>query len=496
MKKIGTIIITVLLSLTVINAQNFDDALRYSQIFYSGTARFMSMGGAFTALGGDLSVLSQNPAGLGVFRSSEISVTPQLFHIMTSTSFGDRASDYIYDFNLNQVGIVANIINKNSDKGLITLNVGYSFNKTNNLNQNVMIKGISDNSSLADYWVDKSNGYTHSQLPDIDDPSAYLAYDTWIIDTLSGQSTQYGTVYSNYGDNPPSIYGQTIRRLVTNEGYTGEHAFSVAGNYSNKFYFGATFGLTRLSYSSKYEHLESTDLNLPSGFQDFNYTFLFRNTGYGYTLKLGAIFKPIEPLRIGLAFHSPTFYRIDEYVEDNLTSSFSDGGNYESSNNPSRYNYALTTPFRVMIGAAYQLKKLALFSADYEYVDYSSAKFSETGDGFDYSEKNLAIRNSLKSANNFRLGAELRKNNLYLRGGYAYYGKALKPGDVNQDLDYSSFSLGGGFREQNISVDFAYTRLMNSQNYILYSSNAGTLETNLDANRNMFTVTFGYKFGF
>ncbi|MBG0858328.1 MAG: outer membrane protein transport protein [Bacteroidales bacterium] len=496
MKRISIIIFTVLALYPGLNAQNSDDALRYSQLFYSGTARFLSMGGAFTALGGDISVLSQNPAGLGIFRTSEISVTPQLFHINTTSDFDRSTSDYLYDFNLTQAGVVANILNRNADKGILTLNVGYSYNKTNNLNQNIMIDGISDFSSLADYWVDKAEGYYHDELSGIDDPSTFLAYDTWLIDTLSGFNTLYGSVYSNYGDDPPSVYGQNIRRLVTYEGFTGEHALSVGGNYSNKLFFGATLGISRLSYSSKYEHLETTDADLPSNFTDFNYTFYYKNTGFGYTVKLGAIFKPIEPLRVGVAFHSPTFYRIDEYVEDNLTSSFSDGGNYESSNEPTRYNYALTTPFRVMIGAAYQLKKLALFSADYEFTDYSSARFSETGDGFDYSEKNLAIRNSLKAVNNFRLGAELRFNSLYLRGGYGYYGKAYKAGDINEDLDYSIFSLGGGFREQNIIVDFGYSRLMNSQDYILYSSSIETLGTNLNINRNMFTLTFGYKFGF
>ena len=73
-------------------AQNVDDALRYSQIFYGGTARFMSMGGAFTALGGDISSLSQNPAGLGVFRSSELTITPQLFHIKTNAGFNGTSS--------------------------------------------------------------------------------------------------------------------------------------------------------------------------------------------------------------------------------------------------------------------------------------------------------------------------------------------------------------------------------------------------------------------
>src|SRR5512137_2926767 len=109
MKRIAFTIITAAIAFTGVFAQNVNDALRYSQIFYTGTARFMSMGGAFTALGGDLSTLTQNPAGLGVFRSSEISVSPQLFYNNTSASFNGISKDYLYNFNLGQAGIVSNI---------------------------------------------------------------------------------------------------------------------------------------------------------------------------------------------------------------------------------------------------------------------------------------------------------------------------------------------------------------------------------------------------
>jgi len=497
MKKIALISIIVLGILGKAVAQNADDALRYSQLFYTGTARFMAMGGAFTALGGDLSSLSQNPAGLGVFRSSEISVSPQLFHIKTGAVFnGSNSEDYIYNFNLGQAGIVANLINNSSGTGLTSLNVGYSFNRTNNLNQSILVKGISNNSSLADFWTDISSGYFKDELAEFV-PEAFLAWDTWIIDTLSGYGTEYGTVYSNYGDNPPSVYGQNIHRLITNEGYTGEHALSVGGNYSDKIYFGATLGITRISYSSHYEHSESSDVTLPSGFTDFNYTFHYDNTGTGYGLKLGGIFKPLEILRVGIAFHSPTVFRINEYVHDNMTSKFDDGGKYESENNPDRYNYALTTPFRVIGGVALQVKKLALLSADYEYIDYGIAKFSETGDGYDYGNKNLAIKNTLGPVSNFRLGAEFRLSRIYLRGGYGYYGKAFKQNsDINRDLDYNSLSFGGGFREQNIFIDFGYASLSNPQRYILYDSSIETAVSDIDTRRNMFTVTFGYKFGY
>ncbi len=416
MRKVSLIFVTLIATLSVSFAQNADDALRYSQQFYTGTARFMSMGGAFTALGGDISSLSQNPAGIGVFRSSEISITPQLFQIKSTAGFnGTNTSDHIYNFNMAQAGIVVNIIENDSESGLISLNMGYSFNKTNNLNQSIIIEGISNNSSLADYWTDLAEGVLRENLTD----EAFLAWDTWIIDSLPGFEDSYGTIYSNYGDDPPSIYGQNTRRLVTYDGYIGEHAISAGINYSNNLFIGATLGISRLNYASKYEHLESTEAVLPSQFENFNYTYYYSNEGTGFGLKLGAIYRPLSILRLGFAFHSPTLYKINEYVYDNITSSFSDGGQYSSSNDPLRYSYALTTPFRVMAGAAIQLQKLALISADYEFIDYSTARFSDTGDDFSYDSRNAIIKSTLRAASNIRLGAELRFNRLYLRGGYS-----------------------------------------------------------------------------
>ncbi len=496
MKKIAIFIVAALSLFQIGKSQNIDDALRYSQFFYGGTARFMSMGSAFTALGGDISTLSQNPAGLGVFRSSEFTITPQLFQAKTSASFNSMtSSDHLYNFNLNQGGIVSNLISNDNETGLITLNFGYSFNKSNNFNQSTRIQNTNSSSSMADYWTLYSEGKYFRDLTGVEG----IAYDAWIIDTITGSGgSSYGTVYSNYGDNPPSVYGQTIRRIVSNEGYTGEHAISIGGNYSNKLFFGATLGISKLRYTSHYEHYESANSTLASGFKNFTYTDHLEDSGTGYSLKMGAIIKPVETVRIGLAFHSPTFYKINEYFYEDITSNFSGGGKYEFANDPLRFQYALTTPFRALAGIAVQVKKFALLSADYEFVDYSSARFSETGDGYDYSEKNSFIKNGLKSASNIRLGGEFRLNNVYLRTGYGYYGKAFQPGEDNAELDYNSLSFGAGFREKNVSIDFAFTSYKSSMSTFLYPLDNTFVPAvvNQSTIRNMFTLTVGYKFGY
>lgn len=497
MKRLSFVIALILCLSGGVLAQNVDDAWRYSQIFYGGTARFNSMGGAFTALGGDISTLSQNPAGIGVFRSSELTLSPQLMHNASKAGFYGMSTDFLYNFNLGQAGIVSNLIsNQNSESGLISLNVGYSFNKTNNFNQNVRIQGRNTNSSLADYWsaVANDDGLYYDELLGVSGP-----YETFIIDTISGSGgNRYGTVFSLYGDNPASTYGQNVRRLITNEGYSGEHALSVGGNYSNKIYFGLTLGINKIRYTGHYEHLESVDQSYQGTFENFTYTDHFEHTGTGYSIKLGAIIRPVEALRIGIAFHSPTWYRINEYFYENFSSDFTGFETATFTSNPSRFQFGLATPFKALAGVGVQIGKIGLLSADYEFVDYSTARFFETGDDYDYSEGNYELRNSLKAAHNLRFGGELRFDKLYLRGGYGYYGKAFADGEDNDQLDFSSISGGIGFREQRVSIDFGFTHYGYDQSYTMYPlpSDFNPAIATLSTNKNMFTLTLGYKFGY
>jgi hypothetical protein len=496
MKRISLLIFAALSMFAGVKAQNEEDALRYSQLFYGGTARFMSMGGAFTALGGDLSAISLNPAGTGVFRSTEFSFTPQLYYNNTSSLWNNSTSKDVSSlFNLNQIGIVCNIISNNTEKGLINLNIAYSYNRTNNFTENITINGISNKSSMADYWASRANGYSKMDMPD----DSWAAYQTSLIDTLSGSNSSYGTIFSRYGDNPFSTYGQEIKRVITNVGYTGEHSFSIGANFSNKFYLGTTLGISRLNYTGHIEHLESDVNNTIYDFKSFTYTDHLEATGTGYSLKIGTIIKPVEFLRIGLALQSPTVYRITENYFDNISSYFDNKVNnidhYESLNNPMSYTYTLTTPFRANAGLALQIKKRAIISADYEYVDYSMSHFSNAIDNQNYSNENSNIREMYKPASNLRLGAELRLSNIYLRGGYSYYGKAFKLTADNKNLDYNSLSFGIGFRQQNFYLDLACTALSSKRLYYMYSDPGYLEPATIKTMRNTFTATFGYKFG-
>jgi hypothetical protein len=492
MKRLILTAAAVLTIANAVNSQFIDDALRYSQNFYGGTARAISMGNAFTSLGADLSAISLNPAGTAMFRSMEISFSPQIYYNSTSSLFnGTTTGDYRYRFQMPQVGIVGCLTSHDGSSGLVSLNFAYSYNQLNNYYENSTITGISSNSSMTDYWAGVSQGKPYGSL----NYGSGLAYAAWLMDTITGSGgNHYGTIFSHYGDSLYSTYGQKISRVITDEGYKGEHAFSVAANISNRIYIGATLGITEIRYVGHYDHLESDVNNLIYDFKNFSYTNHLETNGTGYSFKLGVIFRPVEILRIGLAFHAPVTYRMHEYFYDNISSVFDNGDKYSAANEAKRYDYTLSTPLRLLGGLSLQLGKIGIISADYEYVDYSQAKFSRSSDGIDYSFENDAIKTDLKSATNIRLGAELRLGSLYLRGGYGLYGSAFAGDVINKNLTYNSVSCGLGLRQSNFYFDLAYCDLFSTQKYYMYDDPGYLQPATIKTNRNTFTATIGMKF--
>ncbi len=505
MKRTVIILITLVTALSGLRSQTIDEALWYSQIFYGGSARFHAMGGAFTALGGDMSVLSQNPAGMGIYRSMELSFSPQMYYNNSVTNYNNTESnEYAYKFNINNAGFVFPLISNDNTDGLAGLNLGYSFNRTNNFNINTVIRGVNQNSSMADYWADIANGIYVDDLDGIAAAACggytyYISeteYETgvWLTDTITGSGGyNYGTTFSQYGENTNSTYGQTVRRLITREGFSGEHAFSISANFSHKIYVGATIGLNKIDSYSTYEHTESDNDNLIFDFNNFTYRDVVETSGTGYNFKVGVIAKPVEMLRLGFAFHTPTIYRLNEYYYDDIRAEYDDGAYYTWENEAYRFSYTLTTPMRLMAGAAVQIGKMGLISADYEFVDYRMARFSRASDDYNYYNENQDIKDIYDVAHNLRLGAELRLNALYMRAGYAMYGSPFVKGEDNEDNRHSVYSAGLGLRQRNFSFDISYALRANSEMYFMYN-HPDINPAEISYNRHMVTATLGFRF--
>jgi hypothetical protein len=490
MKKSISTISALLMVAGSLLAQNETDVLRYSQLTFGGTARYSGMAGAFGALGADFSTLSSNPAGIGVYRRSELTLSPSIFNQSTSSSYmGTVTDDQKMNFNFGNVGIVltGNLQRESNHSGWKFFQFGFGLNRLANYQSNTTIMGTNPN-SLLDSYVNSANGNTPGNL----DPfSTGLAFNAWMLDTLSSSGgTQYRNalqpgekVIQNYSRSTSGAYNETV--------------ITLGGNYEDKLFLGGTIGIPTIRYNenSTYSETAANPGYNGSNFSSFVLNQNLTTTGRGFNFKMGAIYKPIEWLRLGVAVHTPTWLTMNDSWNSSMGSTFLNGVNNTSAvNNVSpdgNFNYSITTPMRLIGSVGFVIGSYGMIGIDVEHVDYSSASLSASPNVF--ATQNEAIRSDLTATNNFRVGGEIKLKPLLLRLGYAYYGDPYSS-NVSTDGSHQSFSGGFGFRNSHYFADFAYVFTQFKENYYLFdpavvgspSVNSTTLSS--------YMVTLGVKF--
>ncbi len=495
MKKIVLIIIITLTTLSI-NAQTEVDALRYSRTTFGGTARYMALGGAFGALGADVSTFSTNPAGIGLYTKSEISFTPAIMASkITSDYNGTSLTDNKYNFNISNLGGVFTYNSYEGEgNGCFGFNFGFGLNRLANFNNNYSIEGLNTKNSILSDFVDKANGNTPLGLSDFD---TRLAFDNYLIDTVRGTQTRYFSAIP---------YGGVLQtKTISTRGTMNEMYLTFGGNYNDKLYIGATFGIPSIRYTeiSTYKEEDGADtLYTPTHpslyLKDFTFDNYLSTTGYGLNFKFGLIYRPVNFVRVGVAFHTPTFLSLSDSYSSSISSNFYSKDSitqlpngitkYSRESPEGKFDYEITTPFRAIGSIAFIIGKMGLVSADYEFVDYSDAQIKAPSESF--SEANKAIKNSYTTASNIRIGTEWRFDIFALRAGYALYGNPFKSG-LN-DGALTSYSGGFGVRDDDFFIDFAYVYTTGKEDYYLYK-NAENPVTNSFTNQN-FLITFGLKF--
>jgi hypothetical protein len=504
------ILASIIISLTTagIMAQGEFDALKFNQSDINGTARYISMGGAFTALGGDASAIQLNPAGLGVYRSSEFSITSGLYNnVVNSQLNGVSSSDNCYRFPLNNLSFILNF-GGSGKKGLVNSSFAVTFNKVKNFNRNVYIKGAATSSSLTDYLADFTNSskLSISDLTYVESPYyepfnqsyvpwlSVLAFETYLIDTV-GSSSNWKSIL-NSGEMVVPTYS------LTESGYINEWAFTYGANISNKLYLGAALGVKNIDYNMTSEYTE--DFGLGGGFKLTNDYYAY---GSGVNLKLGTIIKPVNFLRLGVSIATPTVLYMTERYSSKVQSTITK--NYSMSTPVAESTYHIQGPLELNTGIAFILGKVGLLSVDYNLTDYSAMTLrDDNGSKSAFSEENTGISNILAKSQSLKIGAEVKLNeNFSIRGGYGLVTtatndnakKLLALNTTRTDTEYFTdklthyYSTGLGYREGNWFFDLAYTRKEAPQDYYAYNS-TNVSKAKVDNYTNNFVATLGFKF--
>ncbi|RZM26815.1 MAG: hypothetical protein EOO88_15625 [Pedobacter sp.] len=499
--------LTVLLLATVAStgatyAQYYGDALRFSQTNYGSSARFKGLGGAQISLGGDISSLGGNPAGLGMFTRSEFSITPEWNGTTANARYlGTSTKDSKNQLNLNQAGIVwYNPIVKpkgaDLNKGAVSVVWGLGYNRNNDFSSNFSYGGKNANNSIADYYSEIANGLTPNQF--VAGSLEKMAYDNFLIDELAANNTLY---------QPATSLNNDQRKYETREGSTSELNFSGAVNLSNQLYLGASIGLVNMRYNSNSEYLESgtnISTNPQNDMIGKNYTLSYRQNqvtdGSGINGRLGLIFKPTSAVRLGATVQTPTWMHIQDSYSEVLDTRYTGGGtNTNFTNNTQTYafEYNLRTPFKGSVGASAILGGNALISADVDYIDYSTMKFSATSGFRDYTtinQNNSDVKANYTSAVNFRVGGEYKIDQISVRAGFGLNGSPIK-NDTDNDFQTKVYSGGLGYRHSNYYIDLAYQRAETNYTTSPYTlADLSEPVANIKVAKNNLFLTVGVRF--
>lgn len=428
------------------NAQSFADFARtFSETNISGTARIQAIGGTQTSLGGDVSSILSNPAGLGFYNKSEFSVSPSInFHNATSEYLGNSLEDNKNNFNFANIGIV---INKTKDD--VTAgkwrggSFGISFSRIDDFHNTVTYEGLNTSEDFIDFALDDFIENQNSVF-------GSLAFNTFLIDEFFDITNTGDTIFfiDRNVEFPTENFPVRQRETITTEGATYQTTVAYGGNYDDKFYFGANIGFTSLDYEQERLYRE-----FPS--EAVLNNFVLRDireiNGSGFNLGVGLIFRPVNEVTIGFSYESPTFYNIEDASAIDLFTDF-DSVTFNDGVTFAPFDFDLRTPSRFKGGLTYFFGKSGFISADVEFLDYSKNHFND-GSGFLDGDNN-EIDNTFQSAVNYSIGGEYRYDIFRFRAGYAYYDDPIEGID---DLDRSrqSISAGLGFKLKRYFVDFA-----------------------------------------
>lgn len=529
-------------------AQTQYDAARFSGSELNGTARFVGMGGAMSALGADISVIGTNPAGIGLFRSHDLSLSFGFNKNVTNSNLGGtEVKDERTRASFDQLGFVYSTkIGNKTD--LRYFNIGFNYHKMANFNRQFSSRGNLNGSSLSWQMQDMmlgtgayQNQASYDALLDAENPYTSSAYygtpflgsmgvRTGLVDDVTGNDGSFGMMGWN---------GASGDYYSREEGGINAYEFNLSFNVQDRFYFGATLGVYDVNYSrysSYYETVLDDKGNDNGSFQLNNW---FTTDGAGLDLKLGVIVRPMEysPFRIGFAVHTPIWYSLnDRYTAtlgtdilafpEKYTENLSD---YYAPDASYLLEYQLATPWKFNVSMGTTFSNVLAVDAEYEFANYAKARYKDAG-GYDLAAANGAVDKYLKNVHTFRIGMEAKFTPQFsFRAGYNYVTSPIADNsaryvpnlstnkadyiwfdETRTDPEYhnlkarNTLTLGLGYRGKSIYADVAYKydfyksdfymfddyRFSNDGNSIVSRNSAAAV----NHDRHQLLLTLGVKF--
>jgi outer membrane protein transport protein (OMPP1/FadL/TodX) len=485
--------IVVVLSTTLSQAQETttSDALRYAMDDINGTARFRGMSGAFGAVGGDLSAINVNPAGSAIFNYNFATGTLSNLNTKNNSNyFGSTSSDNENVLDINQLGVVF-VFNNKDKSDWKKLAVAINYENTKNLENSIFSRGTNPTNSISDYFLNFANtanggnivpvsllnstdiNYTYTQLASLpngsypslsgfDAQQAFLGYQAYLFDYNDGTSTN-PTTPPFYQSNVPSGANYYQTNTVATTGYNGKVTLNLASQYKEILYLGLNLNAHFTDFKKSTSITETNNSVAATRVQGLQFDNDLYTYGGGFSFNLGLIAKLTKDFRAGLAYESPTWYRLNDELSQRLIGYSIDSGvalnpDYVDPGVINIYDaYKIQTPGKLTGSLAYIFGKRGLISFDYSLKDYSSTKFKPETSNL-YTSLNRQMSDELTSAAEFRVGLEYKIKQVSLRGGYRFEESPYKNGRTIDDLTGYSAGLGYNFGGSRLDLGYSFAK--------------------------------------
>ena len=508
------VLLSALFSLTAL-AQNgyYQDVPLYGQYNIKGTARTQAMGGIQAALGADLSSLTGNPAGLGLYRQSEVSLSPSLYLSNTSSTYlGNSLPESDANPALSNLGIVFaqvkdDLVQDEWRGGAFA--IGYT--KLKDFNQRFSYSGLNPENSFADFAAEQAASFG---LPALQDQLSNGSY------SLAGMAFYTYLVDRYIDDQGNDLYDRTdldfneVRQeeTVNTSGGMNEFSMGYGGNFDDKFYFGVKSGINFINYTRNRTYRETvTKATFSSGLRSFTYSDELTVGGLGLNLAVGGIYRITDELRAGISLQTPTWYAMSENAskssltvnynnffygvdnntgEDIMLNTITDNTDEEED-----YVYSMTMPARIGGGLSYFFGKNGFVGADVEWVLYDRARFNTNESDVTLAADNQAVTDTYRSALNWNIGGEYKYKIFAFRAGAGWQSSPFEVQDDEVDRGVLSLTAGMGVKLDNFYTDLAIVQSNYEGSYAPYTLSNGRQPRSINSyDITQFVITGGFYF--
>ena len=472
MKKI---LLILLLAYSLSPIAYSQDVQRFADRSTIGTARYVGMGGAMTAIGGDPSAAMVNPAGLGLYRRSEISVSIDET-IDNTQQVGINDTYQRTRFAAPQISAIWAWGNSQKQRGLVYNNFMFSLNRLANFNRDIVVKGagmgmvpticnitndeggVSEEFLVNKPWDNVEIGWL-----------SILGYEAYLIDPIENNKWK------------PAVDFTDGSLSISETGTSDQYTLSWAGNISNQWYIGVGVNIPTINYTKHTSLREENKQNSSSA----ELKSMFHVSGVGVSGSFGLIYRPIQALRIGASLQTPTILSLSRQSTGDMYSTIA-GQKYEVLTPESGVmDIDIASPLRTSVSVAGQLGKIGLIAVQYDYAHSSE----------------------MEDIHTLRMGAEAQvTRGLFLNAGYVYESSFMKEdpkwllgyNEIRTDMDYrytaatQYASAGIGYRSDVVVAQLAYQ--YGWQTIHQYASEEQALPFYVDSHTHRIVATLAWRF--